>query len=75
MFVVMNKTTVANRQLGPSRMISAVRFNGGMWRTVQERSIWVWEYHESRPREKKVRVEVHRNGISFLGVNFIYLGP
>ena len=30
MFVVINSTTVANRQLGPSRMISAVRVSGGM---------------------------------------------
>ena len=73
--MVINRTTVAKRHLGPSKIISVVKLSGGMWRMVQDRSFGDGEYHESTPSEKKVRVVVQRNGINFLGVRFMYLGP
>lgn len=42
---------------------------------VQDRSFGVGECHESSPSEKKLNVIVQRNGISFFGVRFMYLGP
>ena len=42
---------------------------------VQDRSFGDGEYHESRASEEKMRVVVQRNGISFFGVKFMYLGP